>query len=330
MEKGQAAVLGRSHAWKLTRRTFLVACLAGCSQLARRSTAERPAEQTWALISDTHIGSSRDLVVRGSCMAENLERVVADVASAGPDHVLVNGDLALAAGEQADYATFRELVAPLAGSGMQLHFIPGNHDNREHLIESLSPLIGDATPDQAVPGKVVCSRTIGGIHWIFLDSLEQVDTLPGRLGLEQLQWLAREIDSNRAPAIVCLHHNPSRSLTGLRDAEEFLGIILPRRRVKAVIFGHTHELRLRQTEGLHFVNLPACGYCLLVKPNVPLGWVRASVRPDGMRLEFRGVTPVDRDHGKTFNLSWRGEAPAEPHVIRDRPVARDPSQANRT
>jgi Icc protein len=135
-----------------------------------------------------------------------------------------------------------------------------------------------------------------------------VNALPGRLGPEQRQWLARKIDSDPAPAIVCLHHNPSRSLTGLRDAAEFLDIILPRRRVKAVIFGHTHELRLRQTDGLHFVNLPACGYCLLLKPNVPLGWVRASVRQDGMLLEFRGVTPGERDHGKTFNLSWRSEA----------------------
>jgi len=241
-------------------------------------------------------------------MAENLERVVAEVVAAGPDRVLICGDLALASGEQADYAMLRELVSPLASRGIPMHVIPGNHDNRDQLVESLGPAAASAArPDEAVSGKIVSSEVIGGMHWAFLDSLEEVNGLPGRLGRQQLDWLARRIEATPLPAVVCLHHNPQRSLTGLHDADEFLDVVLPRRRVKAVLFGHTHEFRLWQNDGLHFVNLPACGYCLLVKPNRPLGWVLATIRPDGMHLDFRGLTPREPAHGSSYDLPWRGE-----------------------
>lgn len=298
-----------AETWRLTRRSFLALCLAGCSQLARRPVPEASGLQTWALISDTHISSSRERSVRGSCMADNLERVVADLVSAGPDHVLVNGDLALATGEQADYAMFQELVSPLRSRGIPPHVTPGNHDHRDRLVESFAATTGAALPaDPAVPGKLVSGRVIGGVQWILLDSLEWINTIPGRLGPEQRQWLARKIDSNPAPAIVCLHHNPKRSPTGLEDADELLGILLPRRRVKLVLFGHTHEFRVWRTDGLHFVNLPACGYPLLLKPNVSLGWVRTGIGQGGASLEFRGVTARERDHGTTLDLPWRGDA----------------------
>jgi 3',5'-cyclic AMP phosphodiesterase CpdA len=235
-------------------------------------------------------------------MADNLQRVVAEVVSAGPDHVLVNGDLALATGERADYATLQELLLPLTSRGIPLYVTPGNHDDRANLVAAFSP-----ASDPAVPDKVVSSALIGGVHWIFLDSLEQFSPICGSLGAVQRDWLARKLDSTAAPAIVCVHHNPERSLVGLQDTDKLLGIILPRRRVKAVIFGHTHEFRLWQDDGLHFVNLPACGYCLLLKPNVPLGWVWARVGQSGMRLEFCGVTLRDRGHGTTHDLPWRSD-----------------------
>ncbi len=296
-------------AWNLTRRAFLALCLVGCSQLTRRSLTKEPAEQNWAMISDTHIGASRGLTVRGSRMADNLERVIAEAVAAGPDHVLVNGDLAFASGEKDDYATFHDLISPLTSRGIPLHVTPGNHDHRDRLVESFAAAATPTMlPDASVPGKLVCSRIIGGVHWILLDSLERVGSLPGRLGSEQRQWLARTIDSAPAPAIVCLHHNPQRWITGLQDADELLDVILARRRVKAVIFGHTHAFQLRQTEGLHFVSLPACGYCVLVNPNSSLGWVWAGVRQDGMRLELRGLTARRLDHDAAFNLTWRSDA----------------------
>lgn len=258
-------------------------------------------ESTWALLSDTHISGALDRTVRGACMAANLRRVVAEVAAAGPDHVLFNGDLAFARGKREDYAAFHELAAPLLERGTPWHVIPGNHDHRPRLCESLGlPLPG------AVDGKLVSTATSGDAQWLFLDSLDETNAVRGSLGETQRAWLAAELASDSAPAVVCVHHNPEPSLVGLRDFQEFRQIVEPTRRVKLVFFGHTHEFRVWQSAGLHFVNLPATGFRF--KPGTALGWVSARFTSGGARLVLRGVTPRERDHGIVHRLAWRSDA----------------------
>ncbi|HVP10276.1 MAG TPA: metallophosphoesterase [Phycisphaerae bacterium] len=287
---------------KLTRRSFLAMCLAGCSLAARRPQWPESPEHVWALVSDTHISGLLDRSVRGSNMADNLAHVVEDIASAAPSQVLFNGDLAYARGEEADYAAFRRLVSPLWDSATPVHLAVGNHDNRAGLLEAFS-----VATDPNVADKAVSAVSVGGVDWLFLDSLEQGTLIRGSLGPQQLAWLARELDSSTAPAIVCLHHNPeTSSLVGLKDAQELIDIVLPRRRVKVLFFGHTHVFRIWQDDGLHFVNLPATGYRFF-SPDVPLGWVRACMRINAMRLEFRGLTSRERGHGSLHDLSWRSD-----------------------
>lgn len=300
----QAHQVWPAPAWRLTRRSFLALCLAGCSRLARRPwpVGEEPSGQTWALIADTHISRVRKRSVRGSCMADNLERVVADVLSAEPDHVLFGGDLAYSVGEQADYAAFRELITPLADRGMPLHFMPGNHDRRARLVEALP-----VATDVALPAKAVSVLSAGGAQWFFLDSVEDGSIIRGSLGPPQREWLARKLDGAAGPAIICLHHNPERTMVGLKDAQELLDIVLPRRRVKVVLFGHLHTFRVWQHEGLHFVNLPAAGFRSL-EPGSSLGWVQATLTENGMRLHVRGITPHEPHDGEIHDLPWRNDA----------------------
>src|SRR5262249_41559370 len=106
-----------------------------------------------------------------------------------------------------------------------------------------------------------------------------------------------------APALVCVHHNPEESLVGLKDTAELLAILKPRRRVKLVLFGHTHEFRVWQSDGLHFVNLPATSYPFA--PDASLGWLRAEITTTGMRIEFRGISGREPEHGSTRELEWR-------------------------
>ena len=235
-------------------------------------------------------------------MAGNLERAVEDITSADPDHVLFNGDLAYARGEQADYAAFQDLIAPLRTQRTSVHLTIGNHDDRVRFVEAFA-----VTASSGVPNKISSSARIGGVDWFFLDSLEETNAIRGSLGAAQQAWLERMLDANTAPAIVCVHHNPEPSLVGLKDTEALLRVILPRRRVKALFFGHTHVFRVRQKEGLHFVNLPATGYRFF-KADVPLGWVRATLGPSRMRLELRGIDPRDGDHGTVLDLPWRSDA----------------------
>jgi 3',5'-cyclic AMP phosphodiesterase CpdA len=231
-------------------------------------------------------------------MSDNLKRVVEQIGASRPDRVLFNGDVAFAKGRLDDYSAFLEIIGPLKAHGLPLHLTLGNHDARGRLVEALS-LVAEAN----VEGKCVDEMAIDGVRWFFLDSLDRVNAVRGSLGQAQLAWLARRLDADPAPAIVCVHHNPDRSAVGLKDADEFMGIVAPRRQVKLVICGHTHRFRVWQSEGLHFVNLPATGF--RINPAASLGWVLALIGEEGMEIEFRGLTGKERAHGSTRSLAWR-------------------------
>src|SRR4051794_30340592 len=49
-----------------------------------------------------------------------------------PDAVVITGDLT-DSGRAAEYESLRELLSPLAASGLPIYLMPGNHDDREQL-----------------------------------------------------------------------------------------------------------------------------------------------------------------------------------------------------
>jgi len=291
---------GTPGAPTLTRRAWLALAAAAGAPLLWAGPRRTRIDQTWALLSDLHISAAAERRVRGECMAETLRRVVDDVARAGVDRVLLNGDLACDTGEAADYAALGGLIAPLRKRGLPLHVTIGNHDHRHRCAAALA---GDLLPP--VAERLASARTIGGLRWVLLDSLDEVGAVRGELGAAQRAWLAQELDAPGPPTIVCVHHNLDGLLFGLKDGPQLLDLLLSRRRVKLVLYGHLHVYHVWQKAGLHFVNLPAVGY-RLYDPLVALGWVRARLDERGGRLEFRGVRGRHAPPAQT--LRWRRDA----------------------
>ena len=122
-----------------------------------------------------------------------------------------------------------------------------------------------------------------------------------------MDWLAKTLDANRRkPAVLLIHHNPGTdgNIGGVKDTEVLLEIIRPRKQVKAWIYGHTHVWKTKtDASGLHLVNLPPVAY--IFHPEDPAGWVHATVRSDGMKLELRCLSPAHKDHGQVVDLKWR-------------------------
>jgi hypothetical protein len=87
------------------------------------------------------------------------------------------------------------------------------------------------------------------------------------------------------------------------DAEALLTILRPRRAVKALFFGHTHEYRRDQQDGLHLINLPAVGYNF--SDPFPVGWVDASFTGRNLTLKLHAIAGERRDDGKVTELTWR-------------------------
>jgi 3',5'-cyclic AMP phosphodiesterase CpdA len=116
-------------------------------------------------------------------------------------------------------------------------------------------------------GEGICFRrkySIGG--WLILSLDSQVPgQIAGRLGDEQLHWLAMTLrDNPRQPTLIALHHAPVKVGTPwldsqiLEDSEAFLELVESFSQVRCVIFGHVHqEFDSRRDSGLRLLAAPA-------------------------------------------------------------------------
>ncbi len=157
----------------------------------------------------THVVQLTDLhLLAGDPARERPVRAtIAAVAALDPqpDCVLVTGDLT-DSGSPEDAHRAAELLGVLAPP---VHVIPGNHDDRAALREAFG-LPGD--------GPLCRTVTAGELRLVLCDTL--VPGRPeGRLGPEQLAWLADELAREPdAPTLVALHHPPIRVGVAAMDA----------------------------------------------------------------------------------------------------------------
>src|ERR1051326_864985 len=103
-----------------------------------------------------------------------------------------------------------------------------------------------------------------------------------------------------------IHHQPDERqehLTGLIDTKALLNVIVPRRHVKALIFGHTHNWDIANRDGLHLINLPPTAYVFAA--GRPSGWVDMQLESDGARLELHSIDPSHPEARKPVTLKWR-------------------------
>jgi hypothetical protein len=290
----------------LSRRAAL-GSLAGIGLAATLGRSSTPTEAPpwYALVSDTHIAADPKATNLKQTMAENLRATVADILAqpSAPEGVVIDGDLALKNGQPGDYATLLGLLDPLRRAGMPIHMGLGNHDDRAHFRAALE---SRPAGDDTVLDKHVTVVEGPGARLVLLDSLDQVDVTPGLLGERQLGWLARILDADgQTPTMLFVHHNLTVLKGGLADTPALLAIILPRRQVKAVVYGHSHQwMNVREPiGGLHLVNLPAVAYAF--HENQPLGWVRCVPRPDGAELELRCIGGDRSKDQQRLDLAWR-------------------------
>ena len=292
------------------RREFLRrAALAGAGLFASRGlrAAEAAESSRWALLSDTHIGSKPDTLAREINMADHLRAVVKEVTAlkAAPVAVFINGDCALKAGFVDEYATFTPLLKPLIEARLPVHMTLGNHDDRANFWKALNAAADAARPVQR---KHISVIKAAHANWFLLDSLDVVDKPPGKLEPVQRDWLAKALDENKdKPALVMVHHNPHLDPTkpngALLDTAELFDVLLPRKQVKALFFGHSHKWELKEKDGLHLVNLPAVAYTFA--KDQPTGWVDCHLKSGGATLELRAHNEQHPAHGKKTELKWR-------------------------
>ncbi|HEX2973100.1 MAG TPA: metallophosphoesterase [Tepidisphaeraceae bacterium] len=295
----------------ISRRRFLstslaagAAFLSGCSH---NLLGQRDADpDCFALLSDIHIPSDKTYAhSAGARPWNNIQQVTREVLemSPRPSAALISGDCACLHGLPEDYLSVVDALQPFREGGMPVHVALGNHDNRNNFWKAL--------PQQKARKPELADRHLTVIaspraNWFLLDSLETTNKTPGVLGENQLAWLANSLDARPdKPALVMFHHNPDYKpkTDGLVDTEALLKTLLPRKQVKACIFGHTHVWQHRDIDGLHFVNLPTTAWTFTASQ--PAGWVESHLYAGGASFRLHTLNPEHPQRRQLLEIAWR-------------------------
>lgn len=251
----------------------------------------------WALLSDTHVAGDPEEVYRGFVPYQNLQAVVPQVLEAAPEGVIINGDVARLSGERADYERIKQLLSPLA-TELPVHMTLGNHDDRTNFGDVFN---GSAT---LVEDHHVHVIEAPAVRIILLDSLLYVNKVVGLLGKIQRSWLEMFLDSTPPmTTLIFVHHTLGDDDSDLQDVDRMLNIIRPHASVKAVLYGHSHQYKYGQREGIQLINLPAVGYNF--SDDQPVGWLEANISSKRGAFTLHAIGGNRKDDGQTVNLTWR-------------------------
>jgi len=254
----------------------------------------------WAFLADTHIPEDVSDNYRGFYPYQNLQKVIPRIISVLPDGVAIAGDLARLEGKLGDYANLKKLLTPAAET-TPVFMALGNHDDRNNFRKVFNKSEGERQP---ASGKHVVVVNKPPIRLIILDSLFYVNKVPGLLGRTQRLWLQDYLKNcDETPTMLCFHHTLGDGDGDLLDVPRLFDIIKSIRKVKAVLYGHSHEYGFSEFEGIHLVNLPAVGYNF--SDTEPVGWVEARLTAKGGDFTLHVAAGNKEKDGSVKKLAWR-------------------------
>lgn len=177
-----------------------------------------------------------------------------------PDAVLITGDCT-DSGHPDEYAQFQALIRPLP---MPLYVVPGNHDDRQRMLE----LFG-RSGTQGLPGFLQYVVDDLSVRLIGLDT-----QVPGQSGgelcRERLDWLdARLAEAPKRPTLLFMHHPPMLSGLAVMDAIGLSGtrglheVVARHPQVERMVAGHVHMALTQTFAGTTLMTCPGTDATLL-------------------------------------------------------------------
>jgi Icc protein len=239
-------------------------------------------------ITDTHLYSDPDGQLLGLNTRYSLEQVIDLVLDKQqPDLVVTSGDLTHDGSPQA-YGHVRDCFQRI---GSPVYCLPGNHDEVATLNDCMN----------SDPFTSVRSKRVNNWQMLFLDSTV-AGSEGGHLKKTELDALDTALASSPdLPTLIWLHHQPvpigSRWLDSMAvdNPQAFFDITDQYAQVRAIVWGHVHQLFEQQRNGVQLLATPST--CVQFQPGskdfavdlVPPGYRWLELYPDG---SFR--TGVDR------------------------------------
>jgi 3',5'-cyclic-AMP phosphodiesterase len=200
---------------------------------------------TLVQLSDCHVSADPGTEYRGCCPMPSLERLEPVVRDLAPDAIVLSGDVS----EDGSAESYRHVADLIEHWGQPIAWLPGNHDERPVMEQMLDR-----------PGFIagpVCH--FGGWQVVLLDSAWH-DRPEGELDEERLAPLD-ELDDQQ-PVLVFVHHQPIAVGSPWIDKyplveNQRLWARLDARTVKAIAFGHVHQVFEGAHQGIACLSAPS-------------------------------------------------------------------------
>ena len=187
-----------------------------------------------AQISDCHLPASPQQNYRGINPLQNLKTLIKKVKALKPDLILASGDLS----EDGSRLSYETLQRQLKSLNVPILALPGNHDDVDLLAEIF-------------PGSPVDTIEVS-VHgpWKIIRLNSCLPGKPeGRLSEKTLLDLEKFLEQHgESPLLIVLHHQPISigspwiDKYRLLDPEDFLSLIDQHPNVRAVVWGHIHQV----------------------------------------------------------------------------------------
>ncbi len=202
-------------------------------------------------LTDLHLFADADGELRGVKTLASLAAVCREFLESGypADAALVTGDLIQDDSREA-YVRCREALETL---NLPIQLSPGNHDVRALMQSELD-----------VPGFEYCATLDAG-RWsvISIDSCVS-GRAGGRIGEEEYERLRQQLEACvDKHVLICLHHPPvelgSRWLDSVRldDGDRLIDLAAESGNVRAMLFGHAHQLFDETLRGIRLMCTPS-------------------------------------------------------------------------
>ena len=219
---------------------------------------ERDGSLTVIQLTDTHLLANHHNELLGVPTCASLQAVLNLVTENHPviDAMLVTGDMS----QDGSFESYQRLANYLKPINSPSFWIPGNHDAPTELA------------------KISINKTYGikqiiSPFWqiIMLDS-QVVGTVGGEINGDEWSFLTNCLTEHPSlHTMVCLHHHPipmdSRWIDtiGLKNGTELINTLMAYKQVKAVVWGHVHQVKEQACEHIQLFSAPST--CVQFKPD---------------------------------------------------------------
>lgn len=251
----------------------------------------------FGVVTDVHHAEKDPLGSRHYRTAHGrLEKAVADFNRRGVSFAVELGDLVDEAPQlEREIGYLREINTVFSRVKAPRHYVLGNHCVFNLTKREFLATVGRRRSYYAFDQ--------GGIHFIVLDACCRKDGVDyGRRNYDwtdtflpprQVEWLAKDLKSNRRPTLVFVHQRLDREDNyGVKNSPQIREMLESSRQVKAVFQGHSHENDYQPVNGIHYVT-----FCATVERPDPEGGAYAlvEIRREGV-LQIEGLgRQVSRD-----------------------------------